>query len=197
MSRLWQQELETYREVWASQRGYSHDTAATPGLRNLALFKDVLGPQIDLGGTLLDVGCGDGTTGLAYRDLGFDVTLSDLSDEWLVPEARALPFVPHAVWQPFPQMARLGGRYDVVTAVDVLEHVPEAFTMLAVSQLLHLGRRVFLTIALQPDTWGIWVGKPLHRTVQPFTWWRDHLREVGVVLECRDCLAFGLYWMRA
>jgi hypothetical protein len=32
----------------------------------------------------------------------------------------------------------------------------------------------------------VWIGKTLHQTVQPFTWWRDSFRELATVVECRD-----------
>jgi hypothetical protein len=28
----------------------------------------------------------------------------------------------------------------------------------------------------------------LHQTVQPFTWWRDSLKELGTIVEARDLL---------
>jgi CRISPR/Cas system-associated exonuclease Cas4 (RecB family) len=42
---------------------------------------------------------------------------------------------------------------------------------------------VFLGIALVPDQFGVWMGTPLHLTVQPFTWWRDSLKELGTVVD--------------
>lgn len=88
-------------------------------------------------------------------------------------------------------------RFDWVIASDVLEHVPPEFTMLAVYRLAQVARRgVFLTISHLPDAFGVWVGTPLHLTVQPFAWWRDRLREVGEVVEARDLIGQGVFLLR-
>ncbi len=68
--------------------------------------------------------------------------------------------------------------------------------MLVISRLLHVARRgVFLSIALVPDEFGVWVGQPLHQTVQGFTWWRDRLNTLGTIKECRDLLTAGVYYV--
>jgi hypothetical protein len=86
---------------------------------------------------------------------------------------------------------------DWVYCCDVLEHVPPQFTMLAIDQMLRVARLgVFLSIALVPDQFGVWVGEALHQTVQPFVWWRDSLREVGEVVDARDLLIHGVYVVR-
>jgi hypothetical protein len=76
----------------------------------------------------------------------------------------------------------------------LLEHVDEAMTMLAIARMLEASTRgVFLSISLVPDQFGILVGRPLHLTVKPFTWWRDRIRELGTIAECRDLIDAGLY----
>jgi len=70
--------------------------------------------------------------------------------------------------------------------------------MLVVSRLLAVARRgVFLTISTQPDACGVWVGKPLHQTVESFVWWRDQLRTMGQLTDARDLLTAGAYLVRA
>jgi hypothetical protein len=44
-----------------------------------------------------------------------------------------------------------------------------------------------------PDGHGVWVGKHLHQTVQPFTTWRDQLNEVGRVVDARDLCVAGVF----
>ncbi len=66
--------------------------------------------------------------------------------------------------------------------------------MLTVFRLLEVARRgVFLSIALEPDVFGAWVGKSLHQTVQSFTWWRDNLATLGTLKESRDLLNAGVF----
>lgn len=187
-------ERETYDEVWTSVDRYSAPDTIHPGLEFLPILLDLVG---DERGTLLDAGCGSGEAGLAYRSHGFTVTLTDITEAGLTEEARTLPFFQASLWEPLTKHARVGGAYDLVTCTDVLEHLPTQFTMLAASRLLEVGRRVFLSVAHQPDVMGYWVGRPLHLSVFPFTWWRDSFKELGTVLEARDLLTTGIFYLEA
>lgn len=178
-------ERETYEQMW-SIGSYGE---VSPGERYVDAFLDMAQPHP--GAHVLDAGCGTGKGALALVPRGFRVTLCDLTPDGLLPEARALPFRQVCLWH------GLRGRVDPVDWVyccDVLEHVPPVFTMLAVVRLLEVARRgAFLSIALDPDRFGAWVGTPLHQTVQSFVAWRDQLAEVGRVCECRDLGSAGLY----
>jgi hypothetical protein len=89
------------------------------------------------------------------------------------------------------------GAADWVYCCDVLEHIPTAFTMLVVERLLDVAKQgVFLSICHQPDQHGAWVGEALHQTVQPFVWWRDHLSQIGELIEARDLLMNGIFVVR-
>lgn len=175
----------------------------SPGEQYVSIFQDMAGIA---SGTrhrfsVLDAGCCSGKGGAMLARSGFeDVRLCDLTDAMLVDEARGLPFAKACLWQPLqPQLGYLlGGQVDYVFCCDVLEHIPTEFTMLTVARLLEIARRgVFLSISLVPDGFGVLVGEHLHKTVQPFTWWRDNLDAVGLgtVTECRDLLHTGLYFM--
>ena len=156
--------------------------------------------------TVLDAGCGSGKGMLALTALGFSVYGCDLTDAGLVPEARALGNMLQAcLWRdvfPVAYIAASGKtgdcafQFDYAYCCDVLEHIPPTFTMLAVRNILAVTRyAAFFSIALTPDNFGVWVGKPLHQTVQSFTDWRDQLSEVGRVLEARDLGVNGIYWV--
>lgn len=175
-----------YADVWASLPAYG-DYA--PGLEMLPAFQAMAPPPA----TVLDAGAGSGRASVALAQAGYDVTLCDLTDVGLVDEARAMTFREACLWHPLrPQVRR--GQFDWVYCVDVLEHVPPQFTMLAIDHMLAIAERgVFLGIALTPDGFGAMVGEPLHLTVQSFTWWRDSLREIGTLVEARDMMARGLY----
>lgn len=170
-----------YTDLWAGLPAYADHA---PGLETLPLFLQMAQPP----GTVLDAGAGSGKAAVALVGEGFDVTLCDLTDAGLVPEAQALSFYRACLWKPLrPQVRR--GQVDWVYCVDVMEHIPPQFTMLAVDQMLAIAERgVFLGIALTPDHFGLLVGEALHQTVQSFVWWRDSLRELGTVVEARDLL---------
>jgi SAM-dependent methyltransferase len=180
-------ERDTYDEVYQT---IEHYYKFSPGEEFLPLFLAMSGLTH---GAVLDAGCGTGKGGVALAAKGFDVTLLDLTDAGLCDEAKALPFLCSPLWKPVPHW-RLG--FDAIYCCDVMEHIPTAFTMLVAQNLLNAGKRgAFFSISLVPDTLGVWVGTPLHQTVQSFTWWRDCLNEIGTVQECRDLISTGLYWV--
>jgi 2-polyprenyl-3-methyl-5-hydroxy-6-metoxy-1,4-benzoquinol methylase len=184
-------ERQTYEAMWAVD-AYA---AFSPGETYLPLFLDMVQTSH---GTVLDAGCGSGKGALALQQAGFEVTACDLTPNGLIPAASGLRFHVVSLWHDLPpQLGYLFGRQvDYVYCCDVLEHIPLPFTMLVVRNLLAVARKgVFLTIALQPDQCGVWVGTALHQSVQSFVSWRDQLAELGTVQECRDCLMTGIYYV--
>jgi hypothetical protein len=88
------------------------------------------------------------------------------------------------------------GTFDYAYCCDVLEHIPTPFVMLVVSRLMAVTTRgVFLSVALQADQFGALVGEPLHLTVQSFTQWRDQLSTLGRLVEARDLMMTGVYYL--
>jgi SAM-dependent methyltransferase len=165
----------------------------SPGELHARLFQDMTGAAR---GRVLDAGCGTGKGALALAQAGFDVTLLDFVDDGRIPEARSLPFIRiRTLWDDL--QPALGNDADYVYCADVMEHIPEALTMLVASRLLDVAREgVFFSIALEADNLGIWIGEHLHKTVKPFTWWRDMLREVGDVVGARDMLQISAFYVR-
>lgn len=180
-------ERQTYEEMWAID-AYSE---YSPGAEYVQAFEIMAQPAA--GARVLDAGCGTGKGALALAAAGYQVSLCDITPAGLTPEARRLPFVQACLWDDHAAQQRVP-LVEWVYCCDVLEHIPPAFTMLTVARLLEQSiRGVFLSIALQPDEFGAWVGRPLHLTVQDFATWRDQLAAVGRVRECRDLLTTGLY----
>lgn len=183
-------ERAKYESAWA----FESYAAFAPGEQHIELFLDITGATP--GQTVLDAGCGSGKGAIHLHRRGFGVYLCDLTPSGLVPEALDLPFTSACLWEDLrPSLPCLAGdSVDWVYCCDVLEHIPPAFTMLVVSRLLDVCRRgIFLSIALHQDSFGIWVGEPLHQTVQSFADWRDQLNAVGRVKEARDLLMAGVY----
>ncbi len=165
---LMREERAIYEEVWQVP-AYGD---MSPGEDFCGVFLDMI--QTEARGSVLDAGCGQGRGALALA------------------AARRFPFTTFCLWDD-----PCHGAMEWVYCCDVLEHLPEAFTMLAVVRLLSMAARgVFLTVGTQPDVHGAWVGRPLHRTVKPFVWWRDHLAEVGLVVEARDMLMSAAFLVR-
>lgn len=187
-------EARKYEDVWASVDTYGD---VSPGERRVPMFLEMSNAQP--GDVVLDAGAGSGKGSVALAAAGLQVTMCDITDTGLTDEARELPFVEACLWKSLAHIypRGLGGKFDYVYCCDVMEHVPPEYTMLVISRMLQVaGRGVFFSIALTPDQMGFWAGHPLHLTVQPFTWWRDHLRDLGELVECRDLLSSGVYFVR-
>jgi SAM-dependent methyltransferase len=174
-----------YEEVWGIP-GYGD---FSPGEQYLPAFLDMVPPL--RGGTVLDAGCGSGKGALALQQAGFTVTCLDITDEGLLPEAYQFPFIETPLWE------SLAPPHDYVYCTDVLEHIPPQFTMLVVQRLREVATLgVFLSISLMPDQFGVFLGQPLHQTVQPYSWWLENLSTLGEVIESRDLGITGLYFLR-
>jgi SAM-dependent methyltransferase len=187
MTTLYARERDLYAGIWDDLPQYA-DVA--PGERYVSVLRDHCPPPA----TVLDAGTGSGKGALALARAGYAVVLCDLTAAGLVEEARALPFAEACLWRPLAAQGL--APVDAVYCTDVLEHLPPQLVLLAVDRMLSLARRgVLISVALHADGFGVWVGRPLHLTVESFLWWRDSLREVGQVTDARDLIASGLYWV--
>lgn len=170
----------------------------SPGAEYADLFASLAAP----GASVLDAGCGAGAGMAALDARGFRVFGCDVTLEAL-PESRWAQAATANLWRArdlsaVAYLARVsvaipGERFDWGYCCDVLEHLPPAFTMLVVQNLLQTCDRLFLAVCLVEDGFGVWVGQPLHLTVQPFMAWRDQLREIGRVVEARDLGANAIF----
>lgn len=189
-------ERALYEDVFASIPVYGDHS---PGEMHVRVFLDAIGVAPSegkfLGLDVLDCGCGTGKGALALAKAGFRVTLCDFVDG-RVEEAKA-----HAL--PFRQIRTLWddlrplGYHDYTYCCDVLEHIPEALTMLVAHRLVAVARQgAFVSVATSSDTYGVWIGESLHKTVKHFTWWRDMFSEVAVVVDARDLLGYATFYLR-
>lgn len=206
MKSLHDDERDLYGEAWGVD-GYD---AFSPGEHYLPIFLDVLRTDHEDPSslTVLDAGCGGGKGALVLHRAGFahvigyDITDAGLSDEF---KAAGLTFVEGSLWKDVRGAVtresavafEQNGRVDWVYCTDVMEHIPEAMTMLVIRELLATAKAgLFLSISLVPDQFGAMVGRPLHQTVREFSWWKRMLGELGTVTECRDLLNAGIYVVR-
>lgn len=187
-------EQELYEDVYDSVPPYRN---FSPGEVYAPMFAQMVRER-DWAGNVLDAGCGTGRGAVALKKEGFVVSqMCDFTDFGVEEAARGIPFRHATLWLPLePQLYYLGpgSKIDLVYCCDVMEHIPKEFSMLAVARMLEIARRaVFFSISLTHDTMGAWLGRPLHKTIESFVWWRDALNEIGNVEEARDLLNTGVY----
>jgi len=176
-----QKEQEKYKEVWQLP-GYDKNS---PGEDWADLFAEISGCQE--GETLIDAGCGIGAAGKKLRAAyGLDVTFMDMNQGDLKEDTFVEGCIWHKDWVEW-------GPWKYAYCCDVMEHLPQEFTMLSLDRLLHAADWVFLSISFNPDNFGKYIGQPLHLTVQPFSWWRDAIREIADVCEARDLMGEGIF----
>ncbi len=183
------------REANKYSRMWMCDDYATysPGEQWLGTFLDLVKEEAfgRLPGTVLDIGCGTGRAGKQLEEKGFTVSYLDIVD---VREDREGVFYwgnlwSEDTWQPI-------GKMNYGYCCDVMEHIPTEYVGLTLDTISHHCTRAFFTISLMPDQFGLRIGEPLHLTVQPFMWWRDCLKEFGDLIDARDCLDTGVFYLR-
>lgn len=187
-------ERALYETVWSIPAYGEH----SPGEVFLPLFEQMiadarlpLNQWLNRPQTVLDAGCGSGKGALALEAAGYRVTGCDLTPDGLLPEAQHLPFYAVCLWD---NVVGACGRHTWVYCTDVLEHLPPVYAALVVHRLLQCARTAaFFSIALVPDAFGKWVGRPLHQTVLPYRQWKATLGELGTVVAARDLGTTGLF----
>lgn len=123
--------------------------------------------------SVLDVGCGHNEFVKEWRNQSVarsqcaGVDFACPGADYIAP-ATALPFT--------------DGQFDLVTAFDVLEHLPEHEVLPALREMARVARWYCFSIATAPSRI-LWQGQNLHPTVRPLDWWHDRIREAGGVPE--------------
>jgi 2-polyprenyl-3-methyl-5-hydroxy-6-metoxy-1,4-benzoquinol methylase len=149
---------------------YAKYATRNPAARRLvAGFRRTLDGLLDEAApvTILDVGCGEGVLAAAWarrwgveRVVGVDVEDVRLRAEWA---ARARPGLELRAIPPAPPLPFEEGAFDLVAAVEVLEHVADPDGLLA--ELTRVARRhVLLSVPREP----LWRALNLARG----TYWR-------------------------
>ena len=182
-----------YQKAWAID-GYDHHS---PGEEISDLFKEIALPIQDE--TIIDLGTGSGRGALALAKMGLDVTVLDLTFDGLDKRAEGFRKIEASLWGAWNAEKRgsfhIPLNWDYGYCTDVMEHIPPEYVMLTLHKIMLACDKAFFHICLIPDGFGQLVGEPLHLTVMPFEWWRDHLGEIGTVLESRDFMNNGIFYV--
>ena len=178
-----QAEREKYSRIWSEVPEYRD---YSPGRENVPRFMEVLRPRP--GATLIDLGCGTGEGGLAFRDAGLDVTWLDITGAGLHESIPRRHFLRAPLWS-----HHLPHGYDYGYCCDVMEHIPTEYVMLVLDRIATSCRTTWLQIAFLPDEFGQAIDQTLHLTVKPFAWWLERLKATGEVTEARDICGAGVF----
>lgn len=118
---------------------------------------------------VFDAGCAHGFLVEALWDRGVEAWGRDISD-FAISQARAdiRRFLSQgSIAEP------LGGPYDLVTCIEVLEHMPEEESIRAIAALGAAAPRILFSSS--PTD----LDEPTHINVKPIRWWLDRFAEAG------------------
>lgn len=119
--------------------------------------------------SVLDVGCALGFLVEALRERGVDASGIDAS-EYAIGEAHET-VAPHLRVESV--LSPISGRYDLVTCIEVIEHLPAGDAPAAVRNIAEITDRLLLSTT--PSDYE----EPTHFNVQPPGYWAGLLAEVG------------------
>jgi len=191
-------EKKKYEAIWEHPRYRVH----SPGENSLQAFLSIINPQP--ASKIVDFGSGCGRASLELAKLGYQIQMIDLTEKSMDDEVRTsvdngfngMRFMEGSIWDISVPMDPLSGDYGY--CCDVMEHIPPKYVMQTLSNIMmRVEKGCFFYICFVPDVFGKAIGQPLHLTVRSFSWWKEHLSEVGEVLEARDLLTNGLFYVKA
>ncbi len=177
-------ERAKYEQVWSMPDYHK----IRPGVTHIPMFASIANPQP--GESVIDLGCGSGAAGeMLAEEFGLSATYLDFVHVGGVGE----PFIEQCLWMPLPSR---NPPWKYGYCCDVMEHIPPEYVMLVVRNIMDACESVFFSISFQPDNFGKRLGETLHLTIMPYVWWRDRLAEFGELVEARDMLGEGVFYVR-
>ncbi len=124
-------------------------------------------------GRVLDVGCAKGFLVEALRDRGVEAFGIDIS-EYAIGEVRE-DIRPHC--RVASAVEPLAGRYELITCIEVLEHLSEAEARQAIAHMCASAGDILFSST--PDD----LAEPTHVNVRPCSWWVERFAERGFELD--------------
>lgn len=179
---LWDDQLRDYRQRYLLPEQWLWDEAAWPRVQYDGYMRVILDLLPPAPAEILDVGCGPGFGAKLMCTHGYNVTGFDFNERGiafgavLVPEARLF----HADARLLLQREELHGRFDAVTIIEVLEHIPPDFH----DEVLRGARA-----ALRPS--GVLVVSVPSNRLKPSRWDYKHF-ELNEITELLDRHGFEL-----
>jgi hypothetical protein len=188
---LHEQEKAKYKKVW----GHEEYGTVSPGEHYIVPFLQISGHPVNgYPKTMYEYGAGCGRPALFHTMAGIDVAMFDIADNCLdehVKMAIGDKLIVANLWDlPADTEKR---EYGYCT--DVMEHIPPERVEQVINEISRTSKRCFFSICLMEDHFGKGIDEVLHLTVRPFEWWRDLLGKYGYVINARDLIANGIYYV--
>ena len=181
------EEKEKYKKAWEykSYRNYS------PGEEFSDFFLDFI--DYNGGETIYDFGAGTGRATAKFKALGFNAIPIDIADN-------CLDLVPQMILKNDLVIANLWdelpiGIADFGYCCDVMEHIPPDKTKDVLMNIFKHSKKCFFSICLREDHFGQAIKEHLHLTVRPYKYWKELLRMYGEIIEARDLINNGIFFI--
>lgn len=163
-SELEQFERDKYEAMWQNPdyRKYA------PGEFHAEQAIDLM--PVKSGESVIDFGIGTGRGAARLQRHGASVKGVDLARNCL--DAGVSVHVYHAPLWAMPDITA-----DHGFCTDVMEHIPEDKVSAVLSGIAVRVKDCYFNISTQPDVMGATIGRKLHLTVKPVSWWSAELRK--------------------
>jgi 2-polyprenyl-3-methyl-5-hydroxy-6-metoxy-1,4-benzoquinol methylase len=190
------------REYWREQSIYRKFADYRQGLeqtkRWYAGLVRMVGGQLPAGGRHVDAGCGHGAIVEPMGERGLDSRGFDAS-AWMIDQARHAGMGDQLRHGYIEDGIPFDGAFDLVTCVEVLEHLehPENALEVIAGRLKPGGRLIATTPNLRPRIpWNDPVASdPTHVNVHEPRWWAERLHRTSLaVREVSTFIAVPLLW---
>jgi len=196
MGNTHQEEKKKYEKCWDTDSYRIH----SPGENSLKAFKEIVKPFEF--SSIVDCGSGTARASLVLAKEDYGITMLDITNQSMDDEVRDsvsdmvnLNFFEVNLWNPRDMDSHFC-EYDYAYCCDVMEHIPTEYVMATLQNIMNTCKTgAFFYVCLVPDGFGQIIGSPLHLTVKPFLWWRDKLAELGKVVDARDLISNGMYYV--
>lgn len=183
MDELALSERRKYETLWRFFPEYRNES---PADYLTSLFLSTFPLSQKIGETIIDFGCGPGRSAKQLSDAGLKVILIDICENSLDPEVFLHTVGPNAKFT-FLEGCLWNLPADLKPAewmicFDVLEHLPEEKIDASLKEISsRMKKGGLFSIALCEDVFGIAIGKKLHLTIQPKTWWRNKIAQYFLI----------------
>lgn len=126
--------------------------------------------------TAIEFGCAAGIASKLLTDLGYEVTATDISAYAVVKAKKLYPtihFLKHDIQKPYPSKTK----YDVVMALDVIEHLEDPPK--AIKNMYNLAKPTGLVLCSTPNDYTHEWKVPTHISVKKPEEWKKLFHQAG------------------